>query len=97
LGSLPWNAALAFAGFYLGANWHNIISTYYSVVAAVLLVLAIIIRVPVLRLQASQAPSTSETGQSVAMSTGKDNSQLRVFMIKGEARYAILHGFIIVF
>ncbi|MGA7076667.1 MAG: hypothetical protein WBZ42_09030 [Halobacteriota archaeon] len=49
LGSLPWNAALAFAGCYLGANWHNITSTYYSVVVAVLLVFAVVILVLVLR------------------------------------------------
>jgi len=35
LGSLPWDAALALAGFYLAANWHNITSMYYSVVVAV--------------------------------------------------------------
>ncbi|MGZ8896921.1 MAG: DedA family protein, partial [Halobacteriota archaeon] len=49
LGSLPWNAALAFAGFYLGANWHNITASYYSIVVAVLLVLAVVILVYVLR------------------------------------------------
>ncbi|MEI7827130.1 MAG: DedA family protein [Euryarchaeota archaeon] len=49
LGSLPWNTALVFAGFYLGANRHNITSTYYSVVIAVLLVCAVFILVIVLR------------------------------------------------
>jgi membrane protein DedA with SNARE-associated domain len=44
LGSLPCNAALAFAGFYLGANWHNITSMYYSVVVAVLLVFVVVIQ-----------------------------------------------------
>lgn len=49
LGSLPWNAALTFVGFYLGANWHDITSAYYNIVIAVFLVCAIVILVYVLR------------------------------------------------
>jgi membrane protein DedA with SNARE-associated domain len=49
LGSLPWNAALTFVGFYLGANWHDITSAYYNIVIVVLLVFAIVILVHVLR------------------------------------------------
>jgi membrane protein DedA with SNARE-associated domain len=49
LGSLPWNAALVLVGFYLGANWHDITSTYYTIVVAVLLIFAVVILVYVLR------------------------------------------------
>jgi membrane protein DedA with SNARE-associated domain len=56
LGSLPWNAALAFAGFYLGTNWHSITSKYYSVVVAVLLVFAAVIPLLVLRSKRAKRP-----------------------------------------
>ncbi len=37
LGSLPWNFALALAGYYLGANWQSISAAYYYLVAIVLI------------------------------------------------------------
>ncbi len=37
LGSLPWNFALALAGYYLGANWQSISAVYYYAVAVVLI------------------------------------------------------------
>ncbi len=36
LGSLPWNFALALAGYYLGANWQSISGAYYYLVAIIL-------------------------------------------------------------
>ncbi|MGZ4881916.1 MAG: DedA family protein [Halobacteriota archaeon] len=39
LGSLPWNLALVFAGYYLGANWQSISAAYYYFVIIVLVVL----------------------------------------------------------
>jgi len=48
-GSLPWNLGLTFAGFYLGANWASISSAYYSVAAAVLVILAITVALLALR------------------------------------------------
>jgi membrane protein DedA with SNARE-associated domain len=56
LGSLPWNVALTFAGFYLGANWHDITSSYSNIVFAVLLVLAIFILVYILRSRRAKQP-----------------------------------------
>ena len=48
-GSLPWNLGLAFAGFYLGANWTGISSAYYNVAGATLIMLTIAVVFFVLR------------------------------------------------
>jgi membrane protein DedA with SNARE-associated domain len=57
LGSLPWLAALTFSGFYLGANWHDITASYYNIVVAVFLVLAVVILVYVLRSRRAKRPA----------------------------------------
>jgi membrane protein DedA with SNARE-associated domain len=62
LGSLPWNTALAFIGFYLGANWHNITTSYYNIVVAVFLVLAVVILVNVLRSRRAKRPAPVNEG-----------------------------------
>ncbi len=36
VGSLPWNFALVFAGYYLGASWQSISGAYYYLVAIIL-------------------------------------------------------------
>jgi membrane protein DedA with SNARE-associated domain len=63
LGSLPWNAILAFVGFYLGANWKAIASAYYSIAAAVLLILAAAILVLVLRFRRSNRVTQTREGK----------------------------------
>ena len=45
LGCIPWTAALAFAGYAVGANWHSIVDGFkgptYIIAAAVLILLAV--------------------------------------------------------
>jgi membrane protein DedA with SNARE-associated domain len=62
LGSLPWNAVLTFAGFYLGANWHDITASYNNIVVAVLLVFAVVILVYILRSRRAKRPAPANEG-----------------------------------
>jgi membrane protein DedA with SNARE-associated domain len=62
LGCIPWTAALAYAGYAVGANWHSIVDGFKGptyIVAAIMLILLVIAAWRYLRAHRSAPPSAS--------------------------------------
>jgi membrane protein DedA with SNARE-associated domain len=62
LGCIPWTAALAYAGYAVGANWHSIVDGFKGptyIVTAIVLILLVIAARRHLRTHRSTTPSDS--------------------------------------
>lgn len=62
LGCIPWTAALAYAGYAVGANWHSIVDAFKGptyIIAAIVLLALVIAVWRYLRAQGSAPPAAS--------------------------------------